>query len=56
MWLSLLPAAERVKDQYPALLEYFKKLLEGDKKIKGKVQEDYEFFNMSSDNGSAVLP
>ena len=33
-WLSLLPAAERVKDQFPALLEYFKKLLEKDK-IKG---------------------
>ena len=33
-WLSLLPAAERVKDQFPALLEYFKKLLEADRKIK----------------------
>ena len=32
--LSLLPAAERVKDQFPALLEY-KKLPEADKKIKG---------------------
>ena len=34
-WLSLLPAAERVKDQFAALLEYFKKLPEADKKIKG---------------------
>ena len=33
--LSLFPAAERVKDQFPALLEYFKKLPEADKKIKG---------------------
>ena len=34
-WLSLLPAAEGVKDQFPPLLEYFKKLPEADKKIKG---------------------
>ena len=34
-WLSLLPAVERVKDQFPVLLEYFKKLPEADKKIKG---------------------
>ena len=34
-WLSLLSAAERVKDQFPALLKYFKKLLKADKKIKG---------------------
>ena len=34
-WLSLLPGAERVNDQFPALLEYFKKLPEADKKIKG---------------------
>ena len=34
-WLSLLPAAERVKDQFPTILEYFKKLPEADKKIKG---------------------
>ena len=33
-WLSLLPAVERVKAQFPALLEYFKKLPESDKKIK----------------------
>ena len=33
-WLLLLPAAETVKDQFPALLEYFKKLAEADK-IKG---------------------
>ena len=34
-WLSLLPAAEGVKDQFPVLLQYFKKLLEEDRKIKG---------------------
>ena len=33
-WLSLLPAVERVRDQFPALLEYFKKLPETDKKVK----------------------
>ena len=33
-WLSLLPAVERVKEQFPALLEYFNKLPEVDKKIK----------------------
>ena len=33
-WLSLLPAVERVKSQLPALLEYFKKLPDTDKKIK----------------------
>ena len=33
-WLSQLPAAERVKDQFPSLLEYFKQLPEADKKIK----------------------
>ena len=33
-WLSLLPAVERVKGHFPALLEYFKKLPETDKKIK----------------------
>ena len=33
-WLSLLPAVERVKEQFPALLEYFSKLPEVDKKIK----------------------
>ena len=32
-WLSLLPAVERVKSQLPALLEYFEKLLDTDKKI-----------------------
>ena len=32
-WLSLLPAVERVKSQLPALLEYFKKLPDTDKKI-----------------------
>ena len=35
-WLSLLLAAERVKSQLPALLEYFKKLPDTDKKIKVK--------------------
>ena len=34
-WLSLLPAAERVKDQFPAPLEYFKRLPEADRKIRG---------------------
>ena len=34
-WLLLLQAAERVKDQFPALLKYFKKLWEADKEIKG---------------------
>ena len=33
--MSLLPEAERVKDQFPAQLEYFNKLPEADKKIKG---------------------
>ena len=33
-WQSLLPAVERVKEQFPALLEYFNKLPEVDKKIK----------------------
>ena len=33
-WLSLLPAVERVKSWLPALLEYFKKLPDTDKKIK----------------------
>ena len=33
-WLSLLPAVERVKGQFPALLEYVKKLPDTDKKIK----------------------
>ena len=33
-WLSLLPAVEKVKSQLPALLEYFKKLPDTDKKIK----------------------
>ena len=32
-WLSLLPAVERVKSQLPALLEFFKKLPDTDKKI-----------------------
>ena len=31
---SLLPAVERVKEQFAALLEYFNKLPEVDKKIK----------------------
>ena len=29
-----MPAVERVKAQFPALLEYFKKLPETDKKVK----------------------
>ena len=32
-WLSLLPAIERVRKQYPALKEYFKKLPDSDKNI-----------------------
>ena len=37
-WLSLLPAVERVKSQLPALLEYFKKLPDTDKKIKSNAR------------------
>ena len=33
MWLSLLPAIERVRNQFPILLDYFKKLLDSDKNI-----------------------
>ena len=39
-WPSLLPAVERVKGQFQALLEYFKKLPETDKKIK--INERYK--------------
>ena len=32
-WLSLLPAIERVRNQLPALLDYFKMLTDSDKNI-----------------------
>ena len=32
-WLSLLPATERVRNHFPALLDYFKKLQDSEKNI-----------------------
>ena len=57
-WLSLLPAVERVKGQYPALLEYFKKLPDTDKKIKSnrEIQEDNGLTDSPRDNSSVVFP
>ena len=54
-WLSLLPAVERVKEQFPALLEYFNKLPEADKKIKA-IQKDHVYLNISWNHSSALLP
>ena len=55
-WLSLLPAVERVKAQFPALLEYFKKLPETDRKIKKwEIQKDNDLFDISRDSCSDVF-
>ena len=55
-WLSLLPAVDRVKAQFPALLECLKKLPETDKKIKtNEIQKDNDLFDISRDICSDVF-
>ena len=48
-WLSLIPAIERVRKQFPALKEFFRKLPDSDKNIAknaSKIQVNNNFANI----------
>ena len=57
-WLLLLPAVERVKKQFPALLECFLKLPDSVNDITKNdgYKRNYGFTHILRDYGSAIFP
>ena len=53
-WLSLIPAIERVRKQFPALKEYFRKLLGSDKNIAKNARYN-DFANIPRDYGATLF-